>query len=403
MTDRTAIDTIKGYFYQFDFSILKILELPNDADSVVIEGIEDLDIKTATEANAVQCKYYSKTEYNHSVISKPIRLMLSHYSEVKKGTKNRINYNLYGFYQSGQHKLTLPIDIDFLKNNFLTHTKDKIKYFHHEDLGLSGADLNDFLTLLTININALEYDAQIKQVFASLKLGFNCTDFEAEHFFYNNSLKVIKEIAIKGDVNDRRVRKLDFISRINSKKILFNEWFVQFKGEKRFFADLRVRYFSALNTSPFERFFLIEVPNLGYSRAELKELLFIISKKWSKISKREPKPFCPYVYIHNLPINELIELKREMYDEDFVIIDGFDFAGSAFSPKSIIRKADFSNQIKLKFVNELNHLLLTINEIRNNKYVFQFYLNNPFFELEQPSTKHTKIQIKKFNDIKEII
>ncbi|MCX6280233.1 MAG: hypothetical protein NT004_19385 [Bacteroidetes bacterium] len=403
MTDRTAIDTIKGYFYQFDFSILKILELPNDTDSVVIEGIEDLDIKTATEENAIQCKYYSKTEYNHSVISKPIRLMLSHYSEMKNDTKNRINYNLYGFYQSGQHKLTLPIDIDFLKNNFLTHTKDKVKYFHHEDLGLSDADLNDFLTLLTININALEYDTQLKQVFESLKLGFNCTDFEAEHFFYNNSLKVIKEIAIKGDVNDRRVRKLDFISRIDSKKILFNEWFIQFKGEKRFFADLRARYFSALNTSPFERFFLIEVSNLGYSRPELKELLFIISKKWSKISKREPKPFCPYVYIHNLPINELIELKREMYDEDFVIIDGFDFAGSAFSPKSIIRKADFTNQIKLKFVNELNHFSLIINEIKKVKYVFQFYLSNPFIELEQPSIKHTKIQIKKFIDIKEII
>jgi hypothetical protein len=403
MTDRTAVDTIKGYFYQFDFSIFKILELPNDADSVVIEGIEDIDIKTATEENAIQCKYYSKTEYNHSVISKPIRLMLSHYSAVKKGTKNRINYNLYGYYQSGQHKLTLPINIDFLKNNFLTHTKDKIKYFHHEDLELSDADLNDFLTLLTININALEYDAQLKQVFESLKLGFNCTDFEAEHFFYNNSLKVIKEIAIKGDVNDRRVRKLDFISRIDSKKILFNEWFIQFKGEKRFFADLRARYFSALNTSPFERFFLIEVSNLGYSRPELKELLFIISKKWSKISKREPKPFCPYVYIHNLPINELIELKREMYDEDFVIIDGFDFAGSEFSPKSIIRKADFTNQIKLKFVNELNHFSLIINEIKKVKYVFQFYLSNPFIELEQPSIKHAKIQIKKFIDIKEII
>ena len=209
--------------------------------------------------------------------------------------------------------------------------------------------------------------------------------------------------SIKGDVNDRRVRKLDFISRIDSKKILFNEWFIQFKGEKIFFADLRARYFSALNTSPFERFFLIEVSNLGYSRPELKELLFIISKKWSKISKREPKPFCPYVYIHNLPINELIELKREMYDEDFVIIDGFDFAGSAFSPKSIIRKADFTNQIKLKFVNELNHFSLIINEIKKVKYVFQFYLSNPFIELEQPSIKHTKIQIKKFIDIKEII
>ncbi len=403
MIDRTAIDTIKGYFYQFDFSILKILELPNETDSAVIEGIEDLDLKTATEENAIQCKYYSKTEYNHSVISKPIRLMLSHYSEVKNGTKRRINYNLYGFYQSGQHKLTLPIDIDFLKNNFLTYIKDKVKYYHHEDLGLSDADLNDFLTLLTININAPEYDAQLKQVFESLKSYFNCTDFEAEHFFYNNSLKVIKEISIESDINDRRVRKLEFISRIDSKKILFNEWFVQFKGEKRFYADLRDKYFSALNTSPFERFFLIEISHLDYSRADLKELLFIISKKWSRVSKRESKPFCPYVYIHNLSNNELVELKREMYDDDFVIIDGFDFAGSTFSPKSIIRKADFSNQIKLKFVNEIDHLILTINEIRKTKYLFQFYFNDPFFELEHPSIKHSKIQMKRVNDIQEII
>jgi hypothetical protein len=403
MTDRTAIDTIKGYFYQFDFSILKILELPNDTDSVIIEGIEDLDIKTATEENAVQCKYYSKTEYNHSVISKPVRLMLSHYSEVKNGIKNRINYNLYGCYQSGQHKLTLPIDIDFLKNNFLIYTKDKVKNYHHEDLGLSDADLNEFLTLLTININALEYDAQLKHIFESLKSCFNCSDFEAEHYFYNNSLKVIKEIAIKSDVNDRRVRKLDFIRHIDSKKILFNEWFIQFKGEKRFFAELRAKYFTALNTSPFERFFLIEASEIDYCRSELKELLYIISKKWSKTSKRETKPFCPYVYIHNLPSNELIELKREMYEDDFVIIDGFDFSGAPFNPKSIIRKADFSNQIKLKFVNELNHLILTINEIGKTKYIFQFYRNNLFFELEQPSTKNTKIQIKKLNDIKEII
>lgn len=403
MIDRTAIDTIKGYFYQFDYSILKILELLDDYDSVVIEGIEDIDIKTATEENAIQCKYYSKTEYNHSVISKPIRLMLSHYSEVKNGTKSRINYNLYGFYQSGQHKLILPFDIDFLKNNFLTHTKDKVKYYHHEDLGLSDAELNDFLTLLTLNINALEYDAQLTKVFESLKLCFNCTDFEAEHFYYNNSLKVIKEISIESDVNNRTIRKNDFIRRIDSKKILFNDWFVQFKGEKRFFAELRAKYFSALNTSPFERFFLIEISNIGYSRPELKELLFIISKKWSKISKREPKPFCPYVYIHNLPLDELIELKREMYEEDFIIIDGYDFAGSTFNPKSIIRKADFSNQIKLKFINEINDLSLTFNEIRKNKFVFQFYLKNPYFVLEHPSTKHTKIQIKKFYDIKEII
>ena len=58
-----------------------MLELDADTDTVSIEGIEDVDINHLDETTAIQCKYYSKTEYNHSVIAKPIRLMLSNYKE----------------------------------------------------------------------------------------------------------------------------------------------------------------------------------------------------------------------------------------------------------------------------------------------------------------------------------
>ncbi len=74
--NRSAVDTIKGYFYQFDFTIKKLLELSNETDSVAIERVEDVDLKTSSEEIAIQCKYYSKSEYNHSVIAKPIRFTL---------------------------------------------------------------------------------------------------------------------------------------------------------------------------------------------------------------------------------------------------------------------------------------------------------------------------------------
>ena len=134
MADRTAIDTIRGYFYQFDYSIEQILQLSNDTDSVIIEGIEDIDIKTVTDETAIQCKYYSKTEYNHSVIAEPIRLILNHFAEVKKGTKSKINYRLRGHYKSGQSKLTLPLNLVTLKDYFLTYKKDKVKHEHHKEL-----------------------------------------------------------------------------------------------------------------------------------------------------------------------------------------------------------------------------------------------------------------------------
>ncbi len=56
-SDRSAVDTLKGYFYQFDQSILKLLSLESPEDSVAIECLEDIDIKTATEVSAIQCKY----------------------------------------------------------------------------------------------------------------------------------------------------------------------------------------------------------------------------------------------------------------------------------------------------------------------------------------------------------
>ena len=63
MIDRSAADTIRGYFYQFDLSILSVLKLTSPDDSIEIECTEDIDIRTAPEITATQCKYYAKTEY----------------------------------------------------------------------------------------------------------------------------------------------------------------------------------------------------------------------------------------------------------------------------------------------------------------------------------------------------
>ena len=100
---RDAIDTITGYYYQFDYSILQLLDLENENNTITIEGIEDVDISEETGLTAIQCKYYDKTEYNHSVIAKPIRLMLKDYVGRAPQKKN-IRYKLYGRYKSGHSK-----------------------------------------------------------------------------------------------------------------------------------------------------------------------------------------------------------------------------------------------------------------------------------------------------------
>jgi hypothetical protein len=403
MNNREAIDTIKGYFYQFDYTITKLLELKNDTDSIVVEGIEDVDVKSTSDDEAVQCKYYAKTEYNHSMIAKPIRLMLSHYKDVKDGLKQRVNYTLYGHFQKGQDKLILPINSTFLKEKLLTYKSGNIQSFHHIDLGLNDEDLNDFLLRLTINVHACDYDTQISNIITQLETQFNCSAFEAEFYYYNNALKVIKDIAVNANVADREISKADFMQQIDNRTILFNEWFVRYKGKRALLSELRRKYFTNLNTSPFERFFFVEVSDSNYVRSELKELLFSISKKWSKISKRESSPYCPYVYIHNIPETELIELKKELYAEEFITIDGFDYHGASFSPHSISKSPNESNQIRLKIINKIEYVELTLREIRKTKEIYQFFETSPILKMNYPNIKDVRIQIEELSDIKEVI
>ena len=95
--ERSAIATIKGYYYQFDYFILQLLKCNSDADSICIEGIEDVDLNTVDETTAIQCKYYAGTEYNHSVIAQPLRYMIDHYLS---NTSNELKYKIYGYYKS---------------------------------------------------------------------------------------------------------------------------------------------------------------------------------------------------------------------------------------------------------------------------------------------------------------
>ncbi|MEO9804800.1 MAG: DUF4297 family anti-phage-associated protein [Reichenbachiella sp.] len=402
MASRAATDTIRGYFYQFDYSIKKLLELDNSDSTVTIEGIEDIDISTATENSAIQCKYYAKSEYNHSVIAKPIRLMLSHFKELRDSDKPTINYHLYGHYNSGQEKLNLPVDLDFLKDKFLTYKKDKIIHYHHDELSLSDSCLESFLGLLKIDIGGEKYEDQFNSILALLKSQFNCSDFEAEHFYYNNSLKFIKEVAVKEITKDRVISYNYFINSINFKEILFHNWFTEFKGEQQFFRTLRSEYFSNLNISPFERFFLIEFNSVNQQRSDLLDSLFLISKKFSQLSKRA-KCFCPYIYIHGIREDELIEIKKELQASNFKFIDGFDFEGASFNEESICKPATYENQIRLKFVNNILQLSRLLGQILKTKEIYQFYFESSFFEYSYDNAKHVRLQIRKLTNLKDII
>ena len=375
---RDAIDTITGYYYQFDYFILQLIKLSNDCDTVTIEGIEDVDILDKNELTAIQCKYYAKTEYNHSVIAKPIRLMLKDYAS-RTQQKRNIRYKLYGKYQSGQDKYPGSLSLEFAKKSLFTFTENKVVHVLQNELSLSDKDIQDFLSKVDVDINAEDYKVQQDNVIKGLEKIFQCSNFEAEYYYYNNALRFVKEIATKQDVRDRIVSKKEFLEKINSKKMLFDKWYLQFKGIHEYCAEIKKQYFSPRNVSPFERFFLIDCDKI-ISDTKLLSLIIKISRNWSKLSKREVRPFCPYIYLNGVSEERLVILKKMLQKEDVQLWDGHDFLGADFSVTSIIRRANAENNVKIKVINKLEDVNSVLARVAGTKEIFHFYITEPFYE-----------------------
>ena len=407
MTDRSAVDTIRGYFYQFDLSILSVLRLTSQDDSLQIECTEDIDIRTATDVTATQCKYYAKTEYNHSVIKDAVKHMVSHFRKSLAEAKPKVKYAIKGHYASGQEKLDGGIDVSFLKKHFLTYSEGKgtakVTRSHHSELGLSDVDLEEFLKLLTIDVKAKDFDEQFREVLGEIRSNLGGTPFSAEYFYYNNALAVVRELSIKADPVQRTITKRQFLARINTSTVLFNEWFVEKKGKNAHLAALRKEYFTDLNVSPYERFFLVEADVGSYLRSDLKDLIFELSRKWAKLSTREPTPFCPYIYIHGIAGGELLALKREFSTEGFKFVDGHDFQGAEFSAHSITQTATHGNGVKIKVLNTRAYVEQTVDAITKSRRIYQFFVGNSYFDFDKTAVRHIKIQVERLSDIKSII
>ena len=399
MSTREATDTIIGYFYQFDKTILELLELDAPQKSICIEGIEDIDIINGSETTAVQCKYYAKTEYNHSVIKKPIVLMLRHFA---KNREKDIKYHLYGHYKSGHEKLG-ELTCKYLKDNFLTSTNNttKTKCYEHDELKLTDDDINAFLGKLKLDIKAPSFEEQYNKIIEKISSILDVSTVEAELYHYNSALKIIKELSIKHDREHRYITQASFLDRIRVKDEIFDAWFIRRKGRDKYIASIRKAHLtSGLNMEAFNRFFLIDCGH-NENLAELEQAILAIAKKWSKISKRERNGFCPCIYVNGLIKDRLVTLKNNIYSTGTKFVDPYPFKHAAICEAHFYTQPSIENGIKFKLIDDVNDLDYLIDKSPSLVEIYQFYKDSPYFNNEK--YKHVKIKIEDVSYIKDLV
>ncbi|EGI6828127.1 hypothetical protein IGX80_005052, partial [Escherichia coli] len=185
----------------------------------------------------------------------------------------------------------------------------------------------------------------------------SCSAFEAEYYYYNNAISVIKEYSVLKGVDNRKITPLEFKKKIDNKKILFGIWFSIFRTEQEYCSKLRNKYFpSVFNTNNYDRFFLFE--DNGYELHELVDLVALILKRWAStnIKKMKEDRFSPYFYIHGLSSSDLLELKQSLSMAGYPPMDGYDFFGASFNCESIMRDINDISFYKIRFINDIENI-----------------------------------------------
>lgn len=394
MSERDAVDTIKGYVYQFNKTILEILNLNDNTEIVTVEGIEDIDFNSSDCEKLFQCKYYSEQEYNHSVIKFAIINFFKHFSSNKD---SNTQYCLYANFKSGQNKFPNILDIDFVKKNFLSYTRKGIHHRVYEELEISDKEINLFIQKLNIDINAISYEKLELEISDKISILPNI-DKNILPLYIAQAESIIKKLATSKKVVDRKITKGKFIDLLLNTNILIDDCFIKKIGKKEYFSYLRKKFFSQQNISPFERFFIIDCN--GNSINSIKNIIYSISSKWTKISKRTDQPFCPYIVLHNIDNKSLKELKKQLYGENMMFNDGYLYKDADFDVEFLLKEANYNNNVKIKFI-EKNNLFKVLDNNKKRKILYEFYYNSIIFS----STKYEyySFKIDNIDDIVSII
>lgn len=396
---RDAISTIKGYYFQFDYFILQLLYLQNENSTVCIEGIEDVDILAPDGVKAIQCKYYEGTNCSPSVIGEAVRPMVRHFAE-HKDDSIKYTYKLFGHYKSGQESIPNEITVDFLKSRLLTYTEKKVKHETHSELGLNDQDLSAFIKRIEFVLDANTYEEQVEEVIRQLRLVFHCTEYDARFFYYNNALSFVKEVAIKKRATSRIVSKKKFLEIIGTKNKLFDQWYVEFVGFEKYYKAVKRQFFTQVNISPKNRFFLVECDK-QISDTDIANIVMKVSDNWSRLSQREQNPFCPFIFLHGLSPQRLVEVKKILLDNDFHIWDGYEFKDAVFSPTSLVRPVNRHIGVKAKMINRISQIADVLNACTGAKELYQFYISKPYFSESKYILK--TFQLRSTEDILKII
>lgn len=322
--DRTASYTIKGFLYQFQKTLLEVLNA-DDHSIITVEGIiEDIDIATHDGTTAIQCKYHeSASRFTLSSIYKPLLLMMVHYHTYHTNT---IRYNLF-LHFSGDLSSARAIDRNAITEIFSSKDKalkeliDQIK---------DHIDIDGFISVFSLQFGPSFEDQKMQVISALENAGIPRND--AEDLAYPNAIHIIASKSINHDANERTISKSWLIERLKeTQAILLSRWTRELTTKRTLFAALRNQLKTNLGYNDRARCFFIN--SEGYSDLESNVVKFIKDFK-SKYHYKPSHLHTPIFCIHT-DLVAFYNIQKRLREVGIRMVDGY--SGTYFNKNDLFR------------------------------------------------------------------
>jgi hypothetical protein len=336
--NRSADAALKGYAYQFNQTILEILRSTDDS-IVTIEGVEDIDLTTATVETVVQCKYFAAQKFTLPGIREAVALMLA---DSASDPLRRYRLYIHCGDMSGYVKV---LELETLKECLTIKRKKPLGQVDRLYDPYCDDQLRSFCGRLKIDAGE-SYEIQSDLVVRSLRAVLGGSEADSIELFAPSARDLIFGLAIQASVDDRRITRRQFVRQLDTKRGLYTRWHREQIGEDRFVAALKRQIRAARAIDPLrDRMLMADIEQ--HFDMTLAVAARLASAAYGEGHLRSARP---WTVLLQGSADDVSRFKRELLARSVKLHDGFEdllFQPVMFDEPPVVNTKPNSQRIAL--------------------------------------------------------
>lgn len=305
-------NAIKGFLFQFDRTILEVLENPNSV--IRVEQSEDIE----QDKYYIQVKNRESAKYYPSRIRRPIVQLL----------------NL--FIEDEERSFCLYCHFKDRSPNIWTPTANEIKTILGKGASAYGENKIEAFSSHFVIEFCNDYEAGFDSVIKELKNSFGLRTRDLAIMYHSIIRSYLLDLAVK-ELSERETSYAKFKTLVEKVQLHVSmDGYQRILGADKYERLIRKQYFvhKRANIDNFERLFIIECDET-INPLDVMRIVGVVSSKYF-VKGKSPQP---YILFKNLDADVMTKVKQGLVDKGFFFNDGTWFNGDKIRIDKLFAKS----------------------------------------------------------------